>query len=90
MGLKNISTGGDIGERVRTYRGNLHAMGSCRAGVDPKDSVVNPRFESHDVEGLLLCDGSVIPRSGSSWACIPIATVAAFASRRIVQDHFSA
>ena len=89
MGLKNISTGGDVGERVRTYQGNLHAMGSCRAGVDPKDSVVNPRFESHDIEGLLLCDGSVIPRCGSSEACIPVATVAAFAWPRIVEDHFS-
>jgi choline dehydrogenase-like flavoprotein len=90
MGLKNITTGPDIAEQVRAFRGNLHAMGTCRAGVDPKDSVVSPRFESHDIEGLLVCDGSVIPRSGSSWACIPIATVAAFAWRRIVQDHFSA
>ena len=90
MGLKKITTGGDIGERVRTFMGAGHGMGSCRAGADSKDSVVNPRFESHDIEGLFVCDGSVIPRSGSSWACIPVATVAAFAWRRIVQDHFSA
>ncbi len=91
MGLKNIITAGPgIAEQVRSFQGGLHGMGSCRAGVDPKDSVVNQRFESHDIEGLLLCDGSVIPRGGSSWACIPIATVAAFAWPRIVQDHFSA
>jgi hypothetical protein len=88
MGLKKIRSG-NIAERVRAYRGNVHAMGSCRAGVDPKESVVNPRFESHDIEGLLVCDGSVIPRCGSSEACIPIVTVAAFAWGRIVEDHFS-
>jgi choline dehydrogenase-like flavoprotein len=88
MGLKDIRSG-SIAERVRSYRGNVHAMGSCRAGTDPRESVVNPRFESHDIEGLLVCDGSVIPRCGSSEACIPIVTVAAFAWRRIVEDHFS-
>ncbi|MEE8348213.1 MAG: GMC family oxidoreductase [Acidobacteriota bacterium] len=88
MGLKKIRSG-NIAERVRAYRGNVHAMGSCRAGVDPRESVVNPRFESHDIEGLLICDGSVIPRCGSSEACIPIVTVAAFAWRRVVEDHFS-
>ena len=37
-------------------------MGSCRAGIDPKTSVVDPYFESHDVDNLFVCDGSVIPR----------------------------
>lgn len=89
MGLKQIGEVRGLDERVRTYRGNVHAMGSCRAGVDRRSSVVNERFHSHDIEGLLICDGSVIPRCGSSEACIPIATVAAFAWRRIVEDHFS-
>ena len=89
MGFKRIPPVGGLDERVRNYRGNVHATGSCRAGVDVKDSVVNPRFESHDIDGLFICDGSVVPRTGSSEACIPIATVAAFAWRRIVEDHFS-
>ena len=89
MDFKRISEVRGLDERVRTYRGNVHAMGSCRAGVEPKDSVVNERFQSHDIEGLLICDGSVIPRCGSSEACIPIATMAAFAWRRMVEDHFS-
>ncbi len=89
MGLNQIGEVRGLDERVRTYRGNVHAMGSCRAGVDRRSSVVNERFQSHDIEGLLICDRSVIPRCGSSEACIPIATVAAFAWTRIVEDHFS-
>ena len=63
--------------------------GTCRAGSDPKESVVNPHFESHDVENLLICDGSVIPRSTLSQKCIPVCTTAAFAARRIIADHYT-
>ncbi len=63
--------------------------GTCRAGSDPKESVVNTHFESHDVENLLICDGSVIPRSTLSQKCIPVCTTAAFAARRIIADHYT-
>jgi len=63
--------------------------GTCRAGSDPKESVVNPHFESHDVENLLICDGSVIPRVCLGHKCIPVCTTAAFAARRIIADHYT-
>jgi choline dehydrogenase-like flavoprotein len=66
-----------------------HPTGTCRAGSDPKESVVNPHFESHDVENLLICDGSVIPNACLAHKCIPVCTIAAFAARRIIADHYT-
>ncbi|MCH6583049.1 MAG: hypothetical protein IH808_08525, partial [Proteobacteria bacterium] len=69
--------------------GGGHPTGTCRAGSDPKESVVNPHFESHDVENLLICDGSVIPRACLGHKCIPVCTTAAFAARRLIADHYT-
>ena len=65
-------------------------LGSCRAGADRSISVVNSDFESHDVENLLICDGSVLPRKASDGYGAPVATVATYAAQRIVKKHFSA
>ncbi|KAG5589203.1 hypothetical protein H5410_039717, partial [Solanum commersonii] len=43
-GLKNLST----------PICSAHQMGSCRMGIDPKISVVNPKGETWEVEDLLL------------------------------------
>lgn len=65
-----------------------HGVSTCRAGSDPKTSVVNPNFESHEVENLFICDGSVVPRSASGDAVGPIATISVLAAHRIVANHF--
>lgn len=65
-----------------------HGVSTCKAGADPKLSVVNANFESHDVEGLFICDASVLPRSASGDAIGPIATVSVLAAERIVANHF--
>jgi choline dehydrogenase-like flavoprotein len=36
-----------------------HAMGTCRMGKNPKDSVVNEFCQTHDVRNLFICDTSV-------------------------------
>lgn len=38
-----------------------HPLGSCRMGADPRRSVVRADHRSHDVEGLYVVDGSVLP-----------------------------
>lgn len=38
-----------------------HPQGTCAAGERPDKSVVNSRFESHDVSRLFVCDASVFP-----------------------------
>ena len=84
MGAKKIEVGGN----AASFLGG-HPTGTCRAGSDPKESVVNPHFESHDVENLLICDGSVIPRACLAHKCIPVCSIAAFAARRIIADHYT-
>jgi choline dehydrogenase-like flavoprotein len=39
----------------------VHAMGTCRMGVDARSSVVNPWGESWDVAGLFVVDASIFP-----------------------------
>ena len=38
-----------------------HVQGSCRMGNLPEKSVVDPNCKLHDVDGLYVMDGSVIP-----------------------------
>jgi choline dehydrogenase-like flavoprotein len=64
--------------------------GTCRAGADRRNSVVNSNGESHDVENLFVCDASIKPRCASQGYGGPTATVAAFVAERIVRRHFSA
>lgn len=55
---------------------SAHQMGSCRMGIDPKQSVVNERGETWEVEGLFLADTSVFP---TALGVNPMVTVQAIA-----------
>ena len=76
-------------QRPLSTRGFFAWAGSCRAGTDPRTSVVNQYGESHDVENLFICDASIMPRCASQGYGAPTGTVAAFISDRIVARHFS-
>ncbi|NPD85361.1 GMC family oxidoreductase [Lentimicrobium sp. L6] len=39
--------------------------GGCRFGEDPKESVLNPHCQAHDVSNLFVTDGSWMPTGGS-------------------------
>jgi len=85
MGAKEIS--GSVDEvSVRTVAG---ITGSCRAGSDRSNSVVNSDFESHDVENLLICDASSPPRIASRGFGSPVAVFATYAAQRLVTKYFS-
>ncbi|XP_042490485.1 long-chain-alcohol oxidase FAO4A-like isoform X2 [Macadamia integrifolia] len=50
--------------KLRDLSGSIcsaHQMGSCRMGLNPKQSVVNQRGETWELEGLFLADSSVFP-----------------------------
>ncbi|MFH1462832.1 MAG: FAD-dependent oxidoreductase [Pseudomonadota bacterium] len=40
---------------------STHLFGTCRMGADPRRSVVDSHGECHDVRGLYIVDGSVLP-----------------------------
>jgi hypothetical protein len=55
-----------------------HPLGTVRMGADPRSSVVGPDLQAHDLPGLYVCDGSVLP---SSPAVNPQLTIMAVARR---------
>jgi len=78
----------------KTFQGGypsagLHTNGTCRAGSDRKNSVIDQNFEAHDVKGLFIADASSYPRAVSSNSGLATATMGAFAARRIAKNHFS-
>jgi len=72
----------------RMLRAPGGSHGLCRAGVERKDSVVNQFLESHDIENLFVCDGTVLPRKPAGNDSMTTASVARFAAQRIVERHF--
>lgn len=49
----------DSGEERETPGYSQHEIGTCRMGNDPKDFVTNRFGQTHDIENLFICDGSV-------------------------------
>ena len=55
---------------------SAHAMGSARAGLDPKTSAAKPTGESHEVRSLWIGDGSILPTAPGVNPMISIMAVA--------------
>ncbi|MCS6914522.1 MAG: GMC family oxidoreductase [Myxococcota bacterium] len=55
-----------------------HPLGTARMGPDPRSSVVSSQGQAHDLPGLYVCDGSILP---SSPAVNPQLTIMALATR---------
>lgn len=58
--------------------GSSHYLGTCRMGVNPATSVVDPRCRTHDVPNLFIGDGSVFVTGA---AVNPALTISALAAR---------
>jgi choline dehydrogenase-like flavoprotein len=59
-----------------------HQNGTCRFGLDPKNSVLDLNCCAHDIKNLYVVDGSFFPSSGAVNPCL---TIVANALR--VADH---
>jgi choline dehydrogenase-like flavoprotein len=60
MGADELKIGG-VG-----YTTQVHAHGTCRAGRDPRRSVVDEYCRAHEVPNLFVVDGSFMPTSGGA------------------------
>ena len=84
-GCEEISSRDDL-ERLRAMKmqpGDFevtayHPLGTCRMGTDPRRSCVGPDGNAHDVDGLVVADGSAVP---SSLGVNPQLTIMALALR---------
>ncbi len=65
-------------ETVDSIYASHHVQGTCRMGEDPRSSVVNSNCESHDIDGLYIVDGSILP---SVIDANPSLTIMAFSLR---------
>jgi choline dehydrogenase-like flavoprotein len=61
----------------------FHPLGTARAGADPGASVVDPELQVHEVAGLYVADGSVVPSSLGVNPQITIMALAARLARRL-------
>jgi choline dehydrogenase-like flavoprotein len=68
---------------IWTFQRSAHTIGTCRMGIDPTTSVVDPNGRSHDIPNLYLCDNSIFP---SALAANPALTIMALALR--TAGHF--
>lgn len=57
---------------------SVHIMGTCRISNSPKDGVIGPYGESHDIKNLFIADASVFP---TSIGLNPMETIMALATR---------
>jgi choline dehydrogenase-like flavoprotein len=64
-----------------------HPCGTCRFGIDPAQSVLNPDCRAHDVENLYVVDASFMPRSGAVNPSLTIAANALRVAAQIAGQH---
>src|SRR6185312_479196 len=64
-----------------------HLVGAARMGDDPRTSVVDRFGRTHDIDNLVICDGSIMPTQGSANPGLTIMSLAArIASHLIAED----
>jgi choline dehydrogenase-like flavoprotein len=71
-------------ERIALH-GTAHACGTLVAGTDPRTSVVDEVGRVHGLEGLVVVDGSILPRSSRVNPALTIYAFSLRAAERLAQ-----
>jgi choline dehydrogenase-like flavoprotein len=66
-----------------------HIMGTCRMGLDPRSSVVDPTGRFHDVENLLCADSSVFVTSAGYGPTLTLAALSLRAACLLTGNELS-
>ena len=66
-----------------------HALGTCRMGLEPNQSVVNQFCRSHDHPNLFIVDGSVFPSSSGVNPCNTIQSLSLYVGEHIIRHKSS-
>jgi len=61
-----------------------HPVGTCSIGTDPKTSVVGADLRVHGVEGVRVCDASVMPRTNTGNNHVPTMIIAEVGAKKIL------
>lgn len=65
--------------------GSAHQMGTCRMGINPKTSVVDPQGQVWGTEGLFVCDASVFPSASGVNPMVTTMAISDWISRGIAK-----
>lgn len=80
-----VATRADLENYARQFgRSSYHPVGSCRMGGD-EASVVDPQLRVRGIQGLRICDSSVMPRLVSSNTNAPTIVIAEKAAELVRQ-----
>jgi choline dehydrogenase-like flavoprotein len=78
-GAKNI-----VSAKVDAEDSQVHLLGTCRMGNDPKTSVVDKFHRTHDIKNLFLCDGSSLVTSSRGQPTMTIQALAFRAAEHLI------
>ncbi|KAA9010033.1 GMC family oxidoreductase [Histidinibacterium aquaticum] len=80
----DVQTDEDLAAYVRQWaKTDYHPVGTCKMGTDPM-SVVSPELKVHGIEGLRVCDSSVMPTEISANTNAPTIMIAEKAADMIL------
>ena len=83
----NVKTQSDYETFARQFgRTSYHPVGTCKMGVDDM-AVVDPQLRVHGVDGLRICDSSVMPSLIGSNTNAPTIMIAEKAADMIRGNH---
>jgi choline dehydrogenase-like flavoprotein len=66
-----------------------HVCGTCRFGIDPKTSVLDPQNRAHEVDNLYVVDTSFFPSSAGLNPSLTVAANAIRVAAHVNQMHFA-